>query len=139
MLGGRFHFGGENPMPTYEADPLQPSRPPAAAPLVARTFVAYNASNQLAQSSAGGVADGVVRYAVSATTDDVTIERLGNIQVLAGGSFNIGDEVMSDANGKAVKWGGDAVKLGLALSAGSNGNLATIKFYDRSQRPMPTR
>lgn len=126
-------------MPVYEADELQPSRPAAAALSTERVFLQYNSSNQLALAAAGGPADGVQRYAVTATGDEVTLERAGNMLVTAGGTLTAGEECMSDAAGKAITWAGCSVKLGRVLIGATVGKPALIRFYDRSQQRVPTR
>lgn len=119
-------------MPLYEArDPI--SRPAATALTTERVFSVVNSSNQIALAAAGGRADGVLRYAVSAIGDEATIETDGNLLVTAGGNVTAGDDVMADSSGKAVKATAGNIVLGRCLVGGGSGAPILIEFYEPAQ------
>jgi hypothetical protein len=119
---------------------------PTITDLSAKQFyfgVLDNTGNIVVNSTAGGPVLGVIQDgpAASATSTRATALRLGGpTKVVCGGSFNPGDLITSDATGKAVKYTGATVftgtpytvsgsqVVGVALSAGASGDLATINF-----------
>ena len=82
-----------------------------------------------AQCGLGEKSLGVSAYA-AATTEDVTAYT-GVIRILAGGTIAQSAYVMSDANGKAITYaaggsGTDYKKNGIAVSAGTDGNIMLV-------------
>lgn len=71
----------------------------AAGAIAANRFVGFN-NAQLA--AAGAVALGVADYAAAAANSQIAVTVLGTAEVVAGGAIARGDEVMSDAQGRAV-------------------------------------
>lgn len=65
-----------------------------------------------------------VNLSASAPFGPVTVQMEGIAKVVAGGTISIGDEVSSDANGKAVT--GGTQKAGTAMTAGVSGDVIEV-------------
>lgn len=92
------------------------------------TFVTLDANGQLASPSAGASAIGVIQDKPGAG-DPGAVCRPGDVtKVMAGGSFNPGDKIASDGNGKAVLATSGAYILGQACAAGASGKITTMIF-----------
>ena len=62
----------------------------------------------------------------------------GNVILIeAGGEVSIGDNVMSNASGKAVEATAGNAIMGKALTAGASGEIVAIQFNYRGQVPTP--
>ena len=96
------------------------------------TFVKIDTNGQLATPSAGGYAIGVVQDKPGAGSPGAVCFPGDITKVLCGGSFDPGDEVMTDGNGKAVVATSGSFVLGTALSSGANGSLATIIYQPKA-------
>ena len=100
-------------------------------------FVTVNSSSQLALAGANVECLGVLQDKPKSGVNG-QVRPFGVSKVQCGGSFNVGDRVASDANGKAVKATTASVSAGtpeplagslvqgIALTAGANGQLASI-------------
>lgn len=101
-------------------------------------FVTLNSSKQLALAGADVECLGVLQDKPSAAGKNGQVRYFGISKVIAGGSFNAGDKIASDSNGKAVKATAASVSagtpeplagshvIGLALEAGTSGQTSTI-------------
>lgn len=88
----------------------------------------------LALAGNGGYAIGVLQDK-PAVGDPGAVCFPGDItKVQCGGTIAIGDEVQSDANGKAVKATSGAFVLGTALSTGANGSMADIIYQPKGSK-----
>jgi hypothetical protein len=89
---------------------------------------------KMATCGAGQKSSGVSKYDVASGSEGGVHGQPGMIvPVTAGGAITVGQEVMSDATGKAVPWTSAASEanraLGLAMSGAANGADAMIKLY----------
>jgi len=101
-------------------------------------FVVLNSSKQLAVAGANVECVGVLQDTPAAAGRVGQVRCFGVTKVQCGGSFNAGDKVASDANGKAVKATAASVSAGtpeplagslvqgIALEAGASGQIATV-------------
>ncbi len=91
------------------------------------TFVTLDASATLSTPTAGAYAIGVIQDKPASGAAQVCSP--GDFsKVLCGGSFNAGDDVTTDGNGKAVEaTSGDQI-LGKAMEAGALNKVVTILY-----------
>ena len=93
----------------------------ASADLPKQRFVSFGGAVSGAGEKAYGICDVETesgQYAPIATTGILLVE--------AGGTIAVGDEVTSDANGKAITLGNNQKSNGYALDAGADGNVIRI-------------
>ncbi len=92
-------------------------------------FVAFAAlAHTLANPTLGGYAIGVIQDNPASGEPGAVCVPGSITKVQCGGSFNDGDEVSTDANGKAIAAASGDLVLGRAMSAGANATVATILF-----------
>lgn len=92
------------------------------------TFVTLDSNGQAATPSAGAGAVGVMQDKPAASDPGAVCGPGSITKVVAGGSFNAGDMVMTDGDGKAVVATTGSKVLGRATSSGSANKIATILF-----------
>lgn len=111
----------------------------AGADLSAKQYqaVVVNSSGQAVLAGAGAQAIGVLQNKPT-SGQGASIRVMGVTKFLCGGSFNAGDLVSCDSNGKAVKYTSASVSagtpeplagthvLGIALDAGVNAQYASV-------------
>ena len=105
------------------------------------SFVKLDSSGQIVLGTAGAYCVGVVqdKPGVEGGLTNIAgmpgaVALAGNItKVLCGGSFNAGQDVACDANGKCVAATSGAYVLGIALSAGVSGFIADIIFQPKGK------
>lgn len=100
---------------------------PASTDLSAKQYylMKIDTNGQLAVCGEGGNPVGVLQDAPAAANRPGCVAVGGITRVLAGGSFNPGDRLSSDSNGKAVAVGSsDDYCIGIALAAGASGKIA---------------
>lgn len=93
----------------------------ASADLPKQRFVSFGGAVSGAGEKAYGICDVETesgQYAPIATTGILLVE--------AGGTIAVGDEVTSDANGKAITLGNNQKSNGYALDAGADGDVIRI-------------
>ena len=93
----------------------------ASADLPKQRFISFNGTVSGAGEKAYGICDVETesgQYAPIATTGILLVE--------AGGTIAVGDEVTSDANGKAITLGNNQKSNGYALDAGADGDVIRI-------------
>lgn len=96
------------------------------------TFVTSD-GDEVTTTGAGEAATGVL-FNDPASGEAATVVRGGEPQVYVGtGGLSVGDEVASDASGKAVAAVSTDVILGVARTAASAGGIAMITFYAPAQ------
>jgi hypothetical protein len=102
--------------------------------IAAKRFVKVNASDHTKADQAGANDKilGVAETAGVSGDPDISIACAGHLAVDAGGTIAIGDEVNSDANGKAVARGTTATTLyqcaGRALTQAASGEQVMVDF-----------
>lgn len=101
-------------------------------------FVVLNSSKQLALAGSNAETVGVLQDKPNAAGVGGQVRVFGITKVIAGGSFNPGDKIASDASGHAVKYTAASVSAGtpeplagslvqgIALDAGVSTQTATI-------------
>lgn len=101
----------------------------AAAAVAPRRFIAYpDANGRSAQAGAGAVAMGVSEYGVEAGKQ-FPVNALGTTIVEAGGAFAAGQEVQSDAQGRAIlKAAGVTLGRALQPSAGAGSMVEILQI-----------
>lgn len=98
------------------------------------TFVKIDSSGQLATPSSGGFAYGVIQDKPAAN-DPGSVAGPGSVtKIQCGGSFNPGDEVMSNSSGQAVAATSGSFILGVALAAGANNTVTEILFQPKGSK-----
>jgi len=98
------------------------------------TFVKIDTSAQLATPAAGGYAIGVIQDKPAAGSPGAVCYPgdITNIQV--GGVFAKGDDLCTDSSGYAVKATSGGFVLGIALSAGATGFLASMLYQPKASK-----
>ena len=106
-------------------------------------FVTLQSTGFILTATAGQRATGVLQddqVGSSGTPRGCQVRMFGETKVLAGGSYNKGDLLSSDSQGRAVRYTGATVftgtpytvsgtqVLGVALEAGSSGQVAAMLF-----------
>lgn len=94
-------------------------------------FMTVNASGRLAATGDGLAADGVLLDKPSAAGRAGALQIGGRVKVVAGGTVTAGDQVGSDAAGKAVSAASGDVILGRALSSGVADDVIDMIFQPR--------
>lgn len=92
------------------------------------SFVNRNASNQLALAGAGLDADGVLYDKPSAQGRAAAVAINGVAKVLLGGTVAVGDDVTSDATGRAVTATTGDVILGVCAKGGAVGEIGSVQL-----------
>ena len=82
-------------------------------------FGAVNTSGQVAVCGDGAKADGVIYNNPAAAGRATTLAIGGRVKVMAGGAVTVGDDLSSDASGRAVPVVSGDFTLGTALEAAS--------------------
>lgn len=102
--------------------------------IAANQLVKVNATDHTKADQAGANEKclGVAEVAGASGDRDIPIACRGHLPVVAGGTIAIGDELVSDAAGKAVVRGTTATVLyqciGRALTAAANGEICMVDF-----------
>lgn len=102
----------------------------AAGPVSKGKLVAFGPDG-LTSCNATGKPVGVAESTV-VSGEPVTVRLFnagGTVEVVAGGTFAVGDAVAPKADGSCVKQAGDAVPFGVALGAGASGAIVEILPY----------
>ena len=98
------------------------------------TFVKIDAYGQLATPTAGGYAIGVIQDKPLAGSPGAVCCPGDITSVQSGGVFAKGDDICTDASGYAVKATSGGYVLGIALSAGAVGSLASILYQPKASK-----
>lgn len=97
-------------------------------------FVALASDGQIDPAGDGAAADGILYNDPDAAgkAAEVAIPNGARVKVVSGGSVSVGDDVASDANGKATTATTGDVILGKAVEAGAtDGDVISILFNVR--------
>jgi hypothetical protein len=92
------------------------------------TFVTLAADGQVDKTGDGLRTDGVALFGATGANQAIPVAYDGRVTVLCGGTFSRGDDVASDADGKAVSAASSDVILGYALEDGASGRIVTIEL-----------
>lgn len=105
----------------------------AASDLSAKTYYLckLNTSGKVALCGAGENALGAI-INEPAANEAVSIGAIGVYQVICGGTVTADDNLMSDANGKAVTQTGSNAVIGVALKSGVSGDIIPVFFANRT-------
>lgn len=101
-------------------------------------FMTINSSSQLATTTVAGgtTVDGILADKPAAAGRAGQLTLTGCIErITCGGTFAAGDNITSDANGKAVKAATGDTILGKAMVAGASGSIVSILFDRRGTGP----
>lgn len=111
----------------YEEALLSITRPAAVGLIgLQYRFVTVDASGNLALTGNGAEADAVLQDKPTATGNAAAAAIVGVSKVEAGASFNAGDLLTSDGNGKAKVAGTGDVINARALEAGASGRIVSV-------------